>query len=171
MWIIIITSLPTGTGKFPVLSLYCWCLTISLATNQALRQAEHSDSIIFLDCVFEAVMMRKLCISKQAWSRYNTSCTSGTKVEHAFHHTLFLIRVWTRDYVPARVNNKEGKRLSNTLYTPCSKCSASYRLAHVTNSVLPKSWICPNIRISEHENCLISICKWSILGFFSHLLP
>ena len=141
MWIIIITSLPTGTGKFPVLSLYCWCLTISLATNQALRQAEHSDSIIFLDCVFEAVMMRKLCISKQAWSRYNTSCTSGTKVEHAFHHTLFLIRVWTRDYVPARVNNKEGKRLSNTLYTPCSKCSASYRLAHVTNSVLPKSWI------------------------------
>ena len=36
------------------------------ATNQALRQAEHSDSIICLDCVFEAVRMRKLCISKQA---------------------------------------------------------------------------------------------------------
>ena len=36
------------------------------------------------------------------------SCTSGSKVEYAFHHTLFPIRVWAQDDVPARVNNKQG---------------------------------------------------------------
>ena len=26
------------------------------------------------------------------------SCTSGTKVEKTFHHTLFPIRIWVREY-------------------------------------------------------------------------
>ena len=52
-------SLRTGTGKSPVLPLYHWCLTVSLATNQAPRQAEHSDSITCQDCVSEAPAGRK----------------------------------------------------------------------------------------------------------------
>ena len=39
--------------------------------------------------------------------------------------------------VPSRVNNKEGKRVSNALYTPCNMFSASnvtFSRAHVTSS-------------------------------------
>ncbi len=37
----------------------------------------------------------------------------------------------------SRVNNKEGKRVSNVPYTPCNMClesNVTSRLAHVTNS-------------------------------------
>ena len=90
----------------PVLPLYCWCLTVSLATNQAPRQAEHSNSIICQDCVSEAPAGCKAAQIVHKQNKHDCAitdniCTSGTKAELydvRFTTLLFRFMCGTRLY-------------------------------------------------------------------------
>ena len=68
--------------------------------------------------------------------------TSSKRTKYSYR--CWYWELWSHDlpttypqYLCSRVNNKEGKKVSNTLYTPCNMCSESNvtsLLAHVTNS-------------------------------------
>ena len=91
MWIIHGLYNYPGTEKFPVLPLYCRCLTVYLALNQVLKQAEYSDSIICLDCVFVAPTGHKATQVVHKQNKCDLAIIRHVRLEPNLN-TCFIIR-------------------------------------------------------------------------------